>query len=93
MEELRYNVSTSLRYAKIPTLNISKAECLAVRSLASDKNIVIVPADKGRCVVVLNEEDFHDRCVILLENKKKQTRSLLTIPLVVFLLWNEVFVC
>ena len=36
VEELRFNVSTSLRFAKILT-KISKAECLAIRSLASPR--------------------------------------------------------
>ena len=36
--------------------NLSKEEWLAMRGLAEDRNIIIKPADKGPCVVLLDRE-------------------------------------
>ena len=38
--------------------NLSKEESLAMRGLAEDRNIIIKPADKGSCVVVLDREGY-----------------------------------
>ena len=38
--------------------NLAKEECLAMRGLAEDQNIIIKPAVKGSCVVVWGQEDY-----------------------------------
>uniref|UniRef100_A0A674PCU4 Uncharacterized protein n=1 Tax=Takifugu rubripes TaxID=31033 RepID=A0A674PCU4_TAKRU len=38
----------------------------AIASLAKDKNITILPADKGRCTVVLNTTDYDTKILSLL---------------------------
>ena len=43
---------------------------MALDNLAKDKDIVIVPADKGRCVVVLNKGEYTEKCLDLLKDKK-----------------------
>ncbi|KAI8490958.1 hypothetical protein Bbelb_313770 [Branchiostoma belcheri] len=50
--------------------NLSKEESAAIKSLRQDKNIVILPADKGRCVVILNREDYQQKCQELLNDDK-----------------------
>ena len=48
--------------------NLSKAQQSAMNRLKKDKTIVIVPADKGRAVVVLNKTDYNEKLQTLLED-------------------------
>lgn len=57
-------------YAKLPSQNITKEENKALGDLTKDKNIVLVPADKGKCVVILNKSDYDHKCQQLLKDKK-----------------------
>ncbi|KAM7292109.1 uncharacterized protein ISCGN_025361 [Ixodes scapularis] len=47
--------------------NLSKEECTALRRLRDDKNIVILPADKGNSTVVLNRDTYEDKANQLLD--------------------------
>ena len=67
-EELRLKVTAALSEAKNPTPNLSRQEMKAVASLSKDENITILPADKGRCTVVLNTVDYHNKVAALLED-------------------------
>ncbi|XP_068707863.1 uncharacterized protein [Montipora foliosa] len=51
-------------------MNLNKDEREALHGLTKDENVVIVPADKGRCLVVLNREDYDQKCKSLLDDKK-----------------------
>ncbi|XP_072019492.1 uncharacterized protein [Amphiura filiformis] len=48
--------------------NLSKEERKALEDLKKDKDIRILPADKGRLVVVLNTEDYQNKCEKLLSD-------------------------
>ncbi|XP_035759992.1 alpha-1-inhibitor 3-like [Neolamprologus brichardi] len=50
-------VSATLSSAKVPPSNLTIQEKKAVASLSKDHNITVLPADKGRCTVVLNTTD------------------------------------
>ncbi|XP_072027782.1 uncharacterized protein [Amphiura filiformis] len=65
-EELRSRVSASVISAKPPQHNLSKAEFTALESLKKNKDITILPADKGRCTVVLNSTDYDKKAKELL---------------------------
>ena len=67
-ETLRHKISTSLSHSSVPTSNISKEEEAAIKSLKNDKNIVILPADKGWCTVVLNHADYDKKVQLLLSD-------------------------
>ncbi len=70
-EELRTKVTASLVNAKVPSPYLNKQEREAVRTLGSDKDIVILPADKGRCTVVLDKSEYHKKvCVLMLSDNK-----------------------
>ena len=49
----------TLQNSKPPKDNLSKDERKALKELQSDTSIVILPADKGRSIVILNHEDYH----------------------------------
>ena len=47
-----------LQNAKKPKSNLSKEQREALRKLREDDSIVILPADKGNALVVMNKEDY-----------------------------------
>ncbi|XP_071344169.1 uncharacterized protein [Trachinotus anak] len=67
-EQLRLKVSAVLSKAKIPPSNLTFEERKAVTALGKDQNITILPADKGRCTVVLNTTDYQAKISALLSD-------------------------
>lgn len=65
-KQLRTKISMTLSSAKPPPPNLGKQEKQAVTSLSKDHNITILPADNGRCTVVVNKEDYREKVFILL---------------------------
>ena len=55
--------------------NLTKDEQQALKRLKNDKNIVILPADKGRVTVVMDKTDYYDKMDALVNDK--QTYELL----------------
>ena len=53
--------------AKSPASNITTSEKRALASLARDKDIIILPPDKGRCTVVLSTTDYDTKILNLLD--------------------------
>lgn len=64
-KQLCTKISMTLSSAK-PLGNLGKQEKQAVTSLSKDHNITILPADNGRCTVVVNKEDYREKVFILL---------------------------
>ncbi|XP_072028434.1 uncharacterized protein [Amphiura filiformis] len=73
-EELRQRISSTLRNSKPPPSNLTKEERAALNDLEKDKSIIIVPADKGKCVCVLNETDYRNKCSELLSDNNTYKR-------------------
>ena len=63
-------ICNTLCNTKLPHSNTNKDERIALAELAQDDNIVVVPADKGKCVVVLNKSDYDNKCKDLLKDEK-----------------------
>ena len=61
-------VSLTLQNSKPPKDNLSKDERKALKELQSDTSIVILPADKGRSTVILNREDYLEKCMDHINN-------------------------
>ncbi|KAI8478649.1 hypothetical protein Bbelb_436180 [Branchiostoma belcheri] len=68
-EALRAKVATTLKVSKPPTSNITREERNALKDLATSEDIVILPADKGRCTVVLDREQYDKKIQDLLGDK------------------------
>ena len=51
-----------------PKPNLKKKEKIALGILAKDKDITIVPADKGRAIVVMNTSDYQSKAKTLLDD-------------------------
>ncbi|KAI8512005.1 hypothetical protein Bbelb_111050 [Branchiostoma belcheri] len=57
-EALRAKVATNLKVSKPPTSKITWEERNALKDSATSEDIVILPADKGICTVVLDREQY-----------------------------------
>ncbi|BHF66782.1 hypothetical protein SprV_0200980400 [Sparganum proliferum] len=66
---IRHQVS-SLLMAHRPREVLSKVERDALRELKADKDLVIVPADKGRATVELDRKDYLQKAKGLLEDRQ-----------------------
>uniref|UniRef100_A0AAY4AEL6 Uncharacterized protein n=1 Tax=Denticeps clupeoides TaxID=299321 RepID=A0AAY4AEL6_9TELE len=51
-----------------PKSNLTREERRALSSLSRDETITILPADKGRCTVILNSADYNEKVISLLED-------------------------
>ena len=56
--ELRGDINAILRKGKAPKPNLNKEERIALAQLRKDKDRVILTADKGVAMVVLDKEDY-----------------------------------
>ena len=66
---LRAEIAGVLRSAKPPKPNISKEERQALAVLAKEKDILILPADKGRCTVLLNKTEYTAQVETMLSDR------------------------
>lgn len=66
--ELRAKVNTVLTNTKKVEHNLNKDEFKALDDLRKDKSIKILPADKGRCAVILDTEEYVQKCNALLDD-------------------------
>ena len=66
-DTVRRNVNSILQKAKPPEPNITREMKQALKGLKEDKNITILPADKGRASVVLDKNTYDDKVRTLIE--------------------------
>ena len=68
-EQLCVRVTAALSSTKTPPSNLTPQERKGrLSSLSRDQNIANLPADKGRCTVVLNTADYHRKITTLLSD-------------------------
>ena len=68
-EELRSEVKAVLKKSQPPKPNITKKEQKALKELKKDTNRVILTADKGTCLVVMDKEEYISKAHELLEGR------------------------
>ncbi|XP_057308994.1 uncharacterized protein LOC130647229 [Hydractinia symbiolongicarpus] len=61
-DTVRAKVSLTLQKSKTPKDNLQKSERLSLKNLKKDKDIIILPADKGRTTVIMNTLDYINKC-------------------------------
>ena len=66
--ELRGSVCSLLKRARPPSSNMDKEERAALKTLRQDKNIVVLPADKGNATVVMDSARYEEKVTSLLED-------------------------
>ena len=68
VDTIRVKVSLPLQNSKPPKNDLTRDERKALKELLSDTTIVILPADKGRSTVILNREDYLEKCMDHINN-------------------------
>ena len=66
-EEIRGEVGRILKKSKPPYSNLTYQEKQVIKSLNADKNIMILPEDKGNATVIMNTTDYKEEIKELLE--------------------------
>ena len=79
-DTIRAKLSLTLQNSKPPKDNLSKDERKALKELQSDTSIVILPADKGRSTVILNHEDYLEKCMDHINNGPYQLLKKILLP-------------
>ena len=69
-DNIRSRIASTLQSASLPDNNLTNDERQALKRLKTDKDIVILPADKGRVTVVMDPTDYHDKMNELVNNKQ-----------------------
>ena len=72
-DELRGRVKTILKKVRTPRKNITKEECMAIGELKMDNNRLILTADKGVTLVVMDKEDYVQKAKELLDQPTYRT--------------------
>ncbi len=57
-----------------PPRYISKEERIALNNLKKDDQILILPSDKGRCIVVVDKVAYEDKVKTLLSDSANYTK-------------------
>ena len=66
--ELRADVNSLFRKAKVPKANLTKQERIGLSQLKKDKERVILTADKGVAMVIMDKEDYNNKAQELLNS-------------------------
>ena len=69
-DNIRSRIASTLQSASLPDNNLTNDERQALKRLKTDKDIVILPADKGRVTVVMDQTDYHDKMNELVNDKQ-----------------------
>lgn len=60
-----------LEKVKLPKLNITKEEYLAIKTLQDNTCIIILPTDKVNAIVVMDQLEYSEKLASLVENGSK----------------------
>ena len=69
-DDIRSRIASTLQSASLSNCNLTKSKLHALRRLRNDKDIVILPADKGRVTVVMDKKDYTDKMDSLVNDKQ-----------------------
>ena len=56
---LKAEVAEALKGVKKPQSNLSREEIHAIKEIKDDETIIVLPADKGKCIVVNGQKRIH----------------------------------
>ena len=68
-DTLRCKAINIISSSKTPVQNVKKEEVSALQNLAKNKDIMCLPPDKGRGVVVMDRQDYNEKVTQMLDDK------------------------
>ena len=68
-DDIRSRIASTLLSASLTDYNLTKDELHALKRLKNDKDIVTLPADKGRVTVVMDKKDYTDKMDSLVNDR------------------------
>ena len=70
-DTMRVSVANILKNCKVSaTVNITKEQEKALQNLRKDETVKILPADKGRSIVVMDSDEYKEKVAVLLNDSK-----------------------
>ena len=73
-DRLRFGVSHTFRVAKPLPANFDRKLHMAVKALKRDKDIIILPADKGNVTVVMDRSEYEEKLNGMLKDDYRQLK-------------------
>lgn len=67
-EQIRQDAAIIIRRTKPIKSNTSKAEFVALKNLRDNKDILVLPADKGNATVIMNTADYKSKITTMLDD-------------------------
>ena len=74
-EELRADINRVLRSSHPPNPNLTKAQNLALRELKRDRDWIVLTADKGVAMVIMDRQDYINKANQLLSQNTYRSRA------------------
>ena len=71
-QDLKSRVKWCLKQAKPPRSNVTRQQMKAIRRLQEDASIKILPADKGKSVVIMDATEYRTKMEDLLQDDNYQ---------------------
>ena len=69
-DDVRSRIASTLQSASLTDCNLTKDELHALKRIKNDKDIVILPADKGHVTVAIDKMDYTDKMDSLVNDKQ-----------------------
>ncbi|XP_015118216.1 uncharacterized protein LOC107041914 [Diachasma alloeum] len=73
-DAIRRKLSNILHKVNPPSDNITEEERLALRTLKENNDIIILPADKGNAIVVIDRDDYSGKLSAMLGDSRVYTK-------------------
>ena len=68
VDTIRLYIASVLSKARLPKQNINNEDRSIIKNLAKDKDILILPADKGKAVVLMDKSEYNSKLLAMVEN-------------------------
>ena len=69
-DNIRSWIASTIQSASLHDSNLTNDEQHVLKRLRNDKDILILPADRGRVTVVMDKTDYHDKMDALVNDKQ-----------------------
>ena len=68
-DNIKSRIASTIQPVSLPDSNLMKNERQALKNMKTDKDIVMLPADKGRATAVMDKTDYYHKMDALINDK------------------------